>query len=1039
MPGLDPRLQSHGVALLRAAARPSLGPPPLPDLTSASSDREALTEWLRLVWARDDVAGAVEHASPVLGRQVRALCTAVDPPPRDARRAVLAVARYLLRATGRATPFGWFAGVAVVSFAAEGTARWGERHQAVMRAGSPWLTTVIRRLESCPSLLDRLNVVTNSSAVVRGDRFVVPYHQHPNGAARAAELSFAYRAPLRLAVSAAAAPIRVAELVEKLVAEFPTVSVARVRAMVQDLVDRRALISALHAPATEPDALRYLLAVLDEAAAADVTAVADLVDTLNRVGAELAALQTTPDLSPQNCGDVTERMSAVSVDPDLQPLAVDLRLDATVTLPLQVADEVERAAWVLTRLSARPFGTPAWKAWHNQFYERYGIGTLVPVLEVVADSGIGFPDGYPGADGPERSQPGTIRDEELLALAQRAALDGVQEVVLDEALIARLELGPDEAGLPAHLRVGRRLPPHLEVGVRVHAADLAAMQRGRFAVEVVSMSRGAGVSSGRFLDVLGPADHAALANCFAALPAADEHTRVAQLSFPPLDPVTAHVTRTSQVLPLLISVAEHRPLGPGVVTPADLAVGCDGRRLYLAVPSLGVRVEAVGLHALNLDIHTPPLVRFLIELSRANTAQVTVFDWGAARTLPFLPAIRYGRTILSPARWRLDSSELPTRTRPWATWDNVFLSWRLRRRVPRLVFLADGDQRLPLDLDETSHRVLLREHLHRAPYTVLTPAPTSESSGWCGGRSHELIVPLTATQLTPWPRVPAPSLQRVVRPGDMHGPGRSPVLLAALYGDRRRQDTVLAAYLPTLLDRLEGRPWWYVRYRDPAHHLRLRVGLNDSDEFGTVAAIVAVWADELRAARLLRDLRFPTSVAETGRWGDGPAWHAAETVFRADSHALLSQVRQPGRPSRRALVTAHTVAIAAAFTGRVCDGMRWLAEHIPAAAPAPVTRPEFAEAVALADPGDDWAALRGRPGGVAIIDAWADRDHALRAYRTQFPSRHTVGVDVDDVLGSLLHVMFVRAVAIDFAEEAVCLYLARAAALAWLHRSGADR
>lgn len=1035
MPGRDLRFQSHGVALLRAAAHPSLGLPPLPDLTSP--DFQVLTDWLRLVWQRANVAGAIEHASPVLGRQVRALCAAVDPSPRDVRRAAHAVARYLLRATGRAAPFGWFSGVAAVSFAAESSVTWSDRHHAFLRAGSQWLAAVIRQLESCPPLLERLCVVVDNSAAARGDRFVVPYHQYPDGAARAAESSIAYRAPVRLVMAAAAAPIRVVELLDKLAAEFPTASPTRLRAMVQELVDRRVLVSALHASATELDALAYLLAVLDEVAAADIMPVADLLDALRGIGTDLAALHATPDLSPQHCVPVIDRMIVVSADTSTQPLAVDLRLDASVTLPLPVAEEVERAAWVLTRLSARPFGTPAWKAWHNRFYEQYGIGTLVPVLEALADSGIGFPDGYPGAEEPERPLPGSARDEQLLALAQRAALDGTQEVVLDEALIAQLEFGPDAAGLPAHLHVGRRLPPHLEVGVRVHADDLAKMQRGRFVVEVVSMSRGAGVASGRFLDVVDPAGRAALAGCFAALPGADEDTRVAQLSFPPLDPATAHVTRTSQVLPLLISIGEHRAAGPSVLAPADLAVGCDGRRLYLAVPKLGVRVEAVGLHALNLAVHTPPLARFLIELARANTAQVTVFDWGAARMLPFLPAIRYGRTILSPARWRLTNSELPAHGQPWSDWDNSFSAWRQRRRVPRLVVLADGDQRLPLDLDESGHRVLLREHLDRTPYAVLTPAPLEGAAGWCGGRSHELIVPLTAATHTPWPRVPKPSPQRVLRTEGVRSPGRSRVLLAALYGDPRRQDTVLGSHLPRLLDRLDGRPWWYVRYRDPAHHLRLRVSLTDPAEFGTVAAIVAEWMDELRAARLLRDLRFPTSIVETGRWGDGAAWDAAEAAFRADSRVLLCQLRQPNRPGRRALVAAHLVAAAAAFTGSVCDGMRWLTDHIPAAAPGRVSRADFAEAVALADPSGDWAALRGEPGGVAIVDAWADRDDVLHAYRGHFPSRHTVGVNVDDVLGSLLHVMFVRAVAIDFAEEAVCLYLARAAALAWLHRTNA--
>lgn len=163
-------------------------------------------------------------------------------------------------------------------------------------------------------------------------------------------------------------------------------------------------------------------------------------------------------------------------------------------------------------------------------------------------------------------------------------LDGRDEVILTDDLIATLDVGLDEP----------RLPPHLEVGVRVHAASLGQLQRGQFRLEVVSVSRGAGVSTGRFLDVLSPASRKALTTELADLTAADNNTVPAQLSFPPLLPESAHVTRAPQVLPTVISLQEHRGPKDSTLTPEDLAVGCDGRRMYLAAPERGHRVEPSG-------------------------------------------------------------------------------------------------------------------------------------------------------------------------------------------------------------------------------------------------------------------------------------------------------------------------------------------------------------------------------------------------------------------------------------------------------------
>ncbi|MGZ3113525.1 lantibiotic dehydratase [Streptomyces sp. H62] len=1012
---------------------------------------------MRAVQAHDDLAEALEHASPGLGAQVRSVCASSEPSTRDVRRTALSVARYLLRAQYRATPFGLFAGVTTATFGGKARGRWGGEHVAVGRAGAQWLATVVERLESCPELLERLPVVVNNTVTSRGDRLVVPYQSTADadadadadardGRPRAVEATLALTGPVRTVLVAAREPIRGGELADKLRAEFPEAGREKVRRLLAELIRRRVLVTGLHAPSTETDALGHLL---DQLHRADVDALPALAATVRELGEIRTAL--TECASRRGRVSAAARMRALVPGLRRHPLALDLRLDARLDLPDAVAREIERATLILARLSARPYGTAAWNAYHQRFYERYGIGTMVPLQEVVADSGIGYPEGYPGTSPGARRSRLCARDDTLGRLAQTAALDGCDEVVLTDELIAALDAGPDEP----------RLPPHLEVGARIHADSVDALLRGRFRLEIVSVSRGAGVTMGRFLGVLAPAGREALAAELSGLPTADRDTVPAQLSFPPLLPESAHVARAPRVLPTVISLQEHRAPAEDILTPTDLAVGCDGRRMYLADPERGRRIEAVGMHALNLHTHTPPLVRLLTELSRAQCAQVTVFDWGAAATMPFLPRLRYGRTVLAPARWRLEATELPGRARPRAEWDAALTDWRARRRLPRRVHLTEGDRRLFLDLDEAGHRTLLRLHLDRMRHAVLVEAAEPGEYGWCDGRAHEVVVPLKAIRpplspsrsrssspspsqsqsSSPWPELPVPAPARALSPAQTQTPAASSVLLAALYGAARRQDLLLSRNLPDLLERLGSPPWWFIRFRDPEQHVRLRIALPTPEAFAGTARTVSEWADELRDAGLLADLRYPTSYRETGRWGSGAAWDAAEDVFRADSRAVLAQISQLSQlaqrrgPHERTLVVAHTVAIASAFLGSAEAGMRWLIDHIPPTAPGPVPRPQFADAVRLADPGDDWAALRADPAGAAVVAAWADRDAALATYRRHLPGPDTQGIALDDVLTSLLHVHFVRHVAVNFPEEELCLHLARAAALAWTART----
>ncbi|WP_405550613.1 lantibiotic dehydratase [Streptomyces microflavus] len=1026
---IPPAFKAGGTALVRAAARPSVTQLPLPDFDDRSFRAEELEEvttgrlaWIRSIWHDPGIAQALRHASPVLAAEVEALESASSPSPREVRRVGVSVARYLLRALHRPTPFGLFAGVTTATFDAEPHSRWGQNHLVVARAGAEWVGRLIEQLERSGELLPLLSVVVNNTTFERDGILVVPYQDDgPTGQRRAVEASVELSAPVRLILRAADAPIRIGELAEKLMAEFPAVAPERVKRLLAGMVRRRVLITNLHAPATETDALGHLVTQLDAVRAEDIRLLAPVVRELRAVHAGLEQCGTT-----EGRDAVATRMRDLVPGLRRHPLALDLCLDATVVLPDLVAREVERAATILTRLCARPYGTEPWNEYHQRFYERFGVGTMVPLMEVVADSGVGYPDGYPGRPTDEGRRRLSPRDDVLLRLAQAAALDGRDEVLLTDETVAALDRGPQEP----------RIPSHLEVSVRLHASSLAEVRRGRFTVELTSVSRGSGVTVGRFLGVLPHAQRNRLHEELADLPTADDGTVAAQLSFPALLPDTAHVTRTPRVLPLVISLQEHRAPDAAVFTPADLALACDGRRMYLAAPSRGVRVEAVGMNALNLAEHTPPLARLITEVSRAQNAQVTRFDWGAAAAMPFLPRLRYGRIVLVAARWRLEAGDLPDRHCPGADWDAALSGWRDRRRLPQHVYLVQDDRRLPLDLDEPGHRSLLRQHLDRAGTALLTESAPPGADGWTGGRAHEIAVPLQAVRPPAWPALPTPTTARALSPAQIQTPATSPMLLVALYGDPRRQNVLLARHVPDLMRRLGSPPWWYVRFRDPRQHLRLRIALPDPGDFADTTQAVSAWADELRTAGLLADLRYPTSYRETGRWGSGPAWDAAEAVFRADSLATVAQLAQPVRPAQRTLVAAHFFAIASALLGSPDAGARWLIDHIEPTAPNPVPRSQFTDAVRLADPRGDWAALRSAPGGAVIVDAWAERTAALAAYGPHLSGPHADGIAVDGVLTSLLHVHFVRHVAVDFPEEEVCLYLARAAALAFTARAG---
>ncbi|GGO01831.1 hypothetical protein GCM10010116_03420 [Microbispora rosea subsp. aerata] len=412
--------------------------------------------------------------------------------------------------------------------------------------------------------------------------------------------------------------------------------------------------------------------------------------------------------------------------------AADLRLDATVRLPEAVLTEAETAATVLTRLATHPGGTPAWRRYADRFTDLYGDGAEVPLTLVIdPDKGLGLPEGF--GQLAESPRPMTLRDRLLLEIAGTAAVEGNRSVALAEEMIERLEA----TGQPAVI------PPHIELCAQLQAASTQAVDRGDFRLRVVTVSRAAGSMTGRFWHLF---PHTGAA--YASLPTVEPGAELAQLSFHPARVHADLLTRAPQVLPRLVSVGEFRHPGKGVLVPSDLVVGVRDGRLYLAEAATGKRLELLAPTALNFvwNNYTPPLVRFLAEISRAHTAQVTWFDWGAAWILPFLPALTYRRSILTAARWMVRARDLPGRAASLDEWASRLHAWMSRFRVPERVLLAEDDQHLPLDLREDMHLDLLRARLDasRTGVAVLHDAPPPDADGWIGGRAHSLVIPLKA-------------------------------------------------------------------------------------------------------------------------------------------------------------------------------------------------------------------------------------------------------------------------------------------------------
>jgi thiopeptide-type bacteriocin biosynthesis protein len=697
----------------------------------------------------------------------------------------------------------------------------------------------------------------------------------------------------------------------------------------------------------------------------------------------------------------------------------DLVTGTQVTVSAKVGRELEQALAVMARISPHPHGTPAWREYRTRFMDAYSLGALVPVTDLTDPAaGIGLPAGYRGSETAATEGAMTGRDEYLLALVQRATAASQREVVLTSADIESLSVANPV-----------QVPSSAAMNVSILARSTAAIDQGHFRVVCGGLSVASGVTLGRFLPLLDPAERTQRIAALTDLPTLDEQGVRVQVSSPALRTRTQNVARSVQAVPDVIAVGEYNPAA--TIRLADLAVGATTSRMFLIHLPTGRRIEPFVLNALEPVSATHPMARFLCELPRAHTAVMTPFSWGAAASLPFLPAVRIGRAVLSEALWRLERTDLEIRG---VSSDYALDVWLDRWEVPDDVFLGAYDQRLRLDLTEPGHQALLLHEVTRHGRVTLTEAPGTDDVGWIG-HAHQLTVEFASAQLQA--TAPEPLAGPVVaRRDDVRHPGASRTCLLKIYAPRELATAILDDELRSELARNAGvDDWWFTRYADPADHLRLRLRLRNADDFGAVARHVASWATRARRDGLVNRIRWDEDTPELGRYGSGRVLDAAETFFAADSRAALAESTSAPHghdevdgidPStwRAAVTVASMVELARAFLGEH-KGLDWLVGQLRRDTSAHPERAMQALAVRLAGP-DGHTVLGQTPSGQRILASWVHRRDTLARYAARLTA---AGTDPAGALGALLHMHHNRVLGIDPDGEALILRAARTVAL----------
>jgi thiopeptide-type bacteriocin biosynthesis protein len=822
-------------------------------------------DYWRSLAARPDVREALYLASPGLVRRL------ADGNPDD--RVAASVTAYLVRMCTRATPFGLFAGCAVGSIG-DTTALRVDGPDGTTRHSRPdteVLASLVDRLLAEPSTRLAMVVEPNSSRYRAAGAMRLIESRLRQGRRSHHLVVIEDDEPLRVALDAASGGCAVDKVAEAVQAHAG-VEQDEARDYVDALVDAKVLTPMAEPAVTGPEPLAHVLTSLR---AQDL---AEPSTALQRVADELARMDSAGiGNPPEEYGFVAETLlDLAGGDDDARLIQVDLhRAGSGLTLGRDDVGLLAEAVDLLHKLSPG-LEDPALARFKTEFAERYE-DREVPLMEALDEEmGIGYDRStHPAADespllvgldlgGVVGDSAFSARDAALLDVVIRGRDSGADRLELDADTVARLAAGTS-LPLPDALAVFACM---LDDGIEIHSVTgpSGAELLGRFCHGDTRL-------------------HEAVRNHLRAEEAHQPSVVFAELVHLPEGRIGNILARPVLRDYELVLLGRSGAPADRQLRVDELTLRMDGQRLVLYSPRLDAEVRPRLTTAHNPAWRGFGVYRFLAALQRAGVASALAWDWGALAGAPTLPRVTAGRLVLARARWRLSAAELKTVTGADAA--GGWAALVSQRGLPPQVLIADGDNRLYVDTESPALIAAAAKVLRgRTGAFVEEVLADGVAAGPQGRFVQELIVPFTrpvdpAPAPQPWR---APHVQRTFAPG-------SEWLYLKIYTGTATADRILTDTLGPVIDRLRQDgvvdQWFFLRYSDPEHHLRLRLHGDPSSLRDHALPALTDAVTSLIEDSMVSKLALDTYHREIERYGGDDGIELAEQIHAADSDAVL--------------------------------------------------------------------------------------------------------------------------------------------------------
>lgn len=827
---------------------------------------------IRQVFQDPDLKEAIYIASPELYQELIKWLAG----EKETQKLVMALFRYLLRMCTRCTPYGLFAGSAIGTYGPSSFISLADpdQYKKHCRLDMNYVAELVTAISQIPEIRSQLHFYPNNSIYKIADTYRYVAYSIKNKFRHYTLTSVNHSDYLERILAIAADGASIDILCSSITDDDITYEEAL--EFIHELIESQLLLSELEPTISGEEFFSLLI---------------KKIAALENTEGLTAYLRKISILLQQSDNDIDKYLQTHQLVKELLPdtkskdlVQTDLFLTTPHnTISHQLIEDIRKQIIPLWKLS-RSNNNPDLQKFIERFRERYEEQEVPLTLVLDTESGIGYTaytgslaDHTPLIDNifmQQKNETQTITwnkiQEFQLKRLQQCLLNNETEIVLTDDDLNELKTTDTP-----------NLPDSLYLMGSILGESAAAVDAGNYQFEFMSCG---GPSAANLLGRFCHGD-AILSEKVKACIQEEEQQ---QPDYIYAEIIHLPEARTGNILarPQLRDY-EIVYLGNGSVAADhqipvnDLMVSVKDNIIILRSKRLNKRVIPRLSTAHNFSMGSLLTYKFLCDLQFQQLHHATGWQWNLPVEQRFLPAVRYGKIILSKRQWILHKKDHA----------NV-AAIKEQLQLPRYITITEGDNELFIDMESESCIQLLSDTLAKKERIIVHEMLCTPDQCWVtsdkGRFTQELIFPLKST---------SPANEKMISVADTPDIVRSFItgsewLYVKIYCGTSTAERVLRTIIKPLTDELlmnnQIDKWFFIRYTDPEHHIRVRFHhATDPSFWKTVLEKLYAAVQQHETREQIQKIQTDTYVREIERYG-AATMDISETLFFADSQAVLN-------------------------------------------------------------------------------------------------------------------------------------------------------